>query len=71
MKIPKIIKKKKTPGGEAIIHRYRFVEKCNDNLFLYEEVNQKYKRCFTKFELGLVKQVTVVPRLRKNMNMKP
>lgn len=53
------------------MHRYIFVEKCNDNLFLYEEVNQKYKRCFTKFELGLVKQVTVVPRLRKNMNMKP
>ena len=42
--------------GEPIIHKYKFIDKCNDNLFLYEEVNLKYKRCFTKFDLGLVKE---------------
>ena len=57
MKIPKYITKKENTRGEAIIRKYKFVEKCNDNLFLYEEANKKYKRCFTKFDLGIIKEV--------------
>lgn len=52
----------KTLDGKTIIHKYKFIDKCNDNLFLYEEVNLKYKRCFTKFDLGLVKETVKPPK---------
>ena len=61
---PKMLSKKKQ-DGEIIIHKYKFIEKCNDNLFLYEEVKQKYKRCFTKFDLGLVKEI-IKPGIKLN-----
>lgn len=54
MKIPKFMKEKQEKRS-AIIYTYRFVRKCNNNLYLYEEVKYKWKRCFTKFDLGLIK----------------
>lgn len=53
---------KKKQDGEIIIHKYKFIEKCNDNLFLYEEVKQKYKICFTRYDLGLVKEIVKPPK---------
>lgn len=54
MEIPKkITRKTKYKTGEIREHTYKFIKKCNDDLFLYEEVNQHYKECFTKFDLGI------------------
>lgn len=63
MKIPKIISK----NG----HEYILVKQNNETTFLYKDMIYRYNETFTKFDLGLVKPVTVRPRLRKDMNMKP
>ena len=63
MRIPKIISK----NG----HEYIFVKQNNSKTFLYQDLLYGYKETFTDYDLGLVKPVTVKPRLRKNMNMKP
>ena len=63
MKIPKVISK----NG----HEYIFVKQNNSKTFLYQDLLYGYKETFTDYDLGLVKPVTVKPRLRKNMNMKP
>ena len=47
MKIPKIINR----DGK----KYIFIKQANDNLFLYEEINHKYKECFTSYDLGAIK----------------
>lgn len=44
MKIPKIIKQ----DGR----KYKFIKRCNDTVYLYEETKYGYKRCFTKYDLG-------------------
>lgn len=62
-KVPKIISK----NG----HEYIFIQQNNENTFLYKDLMYGYKETFTKYDLGLVKPVTVRPRLRKDMNMKP
>ena len=49
IKIPKIINKNN--------HIYIFVEQCNDNLFLYKEMNLHYKETFSKYDLGLIKEL--------------
>lgn len=49
MGVPKIIRKNN--------HRYIFVKQCNKNMFLYEEEKLKYKVCFTRFDLGMIKEV--------------
>lgn len=63
MKIPKIISK----NG----HEYIFIQQNNNRTYLYKDLLYGYKETFTDYDLGLVKPVTVKPRLRKNMNMKP
>ena len=63
MKIPKVISK----NG----HEYIFVKQNNSKTFLYQDLLYGYKETFKDYDLGLVKPVTVKPRLRKNMNMKP
>lgn len=55
---------------------YIFIEKCNEDLYLYEvyDLNRKelnYKETFKAYDLGLVEQTVERPRLRKNMNIKP
>ena len=55
MKIPKILKKNN--------RKYKLV-KIYENYVLYEEVETGYKECFSKHELGLIKQ-QVKPQ-RKN-----
>lgn len=62
MKIPKIISK----NG----HEYIFVKKY-PNFILYQDMLTGVKETFQKYDLGLVKAVTVIAKLRKNMNMKP
>lgn len=47
MEIPKIITKKK--------HKYIFVKKCNNNIFLYKEKTLGYSECFSRHELNMVK----------------
>lgn len=49
MGIPKIIKKK----DKDKIYTYKFIKQCNENLFLYEEINLHYKECFNKHDLGI------------------
>lgn len=56
MKIPKIISK----NG----HEYIFIQKNNDNAFLYKDLLYGYRETFTRFDLGLVKPVTVKPRIK-------
>ena len=63
MKIPKIISK----NG----HEYIFVKQNNKTTFLYRDMLYGYNETFTLYDLGLIRSVTVRPRLRKNMNMKP
>lgn len=62
MKIPKIISK----NG----HEYIFVKEY-PNFILYQDMITGVKETFQKYDLGLVKAVTVIHKLRKNMNMKP
>jgi len=48
MRIPKVISKNN--------HEYIFEKQCSENMFLYKEMLYGYKECFTKFDLGIVKQ---------------
>lgn len=52
MKIPKYIRK----GNR----RYEFVKKY-PNYYLYQDVETKVKRCYSKYDLGLVKEVVAPP----------
>lgn len=49
MKIPKIIKKNKC--------KYIFIKQINENVFLYQNQEYGYNECFTKFDLGMVKEI--------------
>ena len=55
MKIPKIISKNN--------HEYILVKQINNNMFLYKDMLYGYKECFTKFDLGLVKEVIEPPKI--------
>mgnify|MGYP005880035259 CR=1 len=50
MKIPKIISKNN--------HEYILLKQINNNMFLYKDMLYGYNECFTKFDLGLVKEIT-------------
>jgi len=52
MGVPKIFSKNN--------HEYIFVKQVNKNMFLYKDMLYGYKECFTKFDLGLVKEVKEV-----------
>lgn len=56
MKIPKIISKNN--------HEYIFVQKCNDKVYLYKDLLYGYNEIFTDYDLGLVKPVTVRPKIK-------
>ena len=58
MKIPKIISKNN--------HKYIFVKKINENMFLYKNIMHGYNECFTKFDLGMVKEIITPPRTDVN-----
>lgn len=49
MKIPKIVKKNK--------HEYIFVKQINNNVFLYKNEEYGYNECFTRFDLGMIKEI--------------
>lgn len=49
-------------------HSFDFIKKCNNNLYLYQETNLKYKECFTLHQLGLVKE-TVIPEREYTRNI--
>ncbi|MCX4303793.1 MAG: hypothetical protein OSJ66_07305 [Clostridia bacterium] len=49
MKIPKIISKNN--------HEYIFVKQVNKNMFLYKDMLYGYNECFTKFDLGMIKEI--------------
>jgi hypothetical protein len=63
MDIPKIINIKG--------HEYIFVKQNNSKTYLYKNTKYGYYETFDQYDLGLIKQTTVIPRLRQNMNMKP
>lgn len=46
MKIPAIVKRDNK--------EYSFMRKCNNNVFLYEDKERGFKRCFSKYDLGIV-----------------
>lgn len=48
MRIPKKIRKKNK--------EYTYIKQCNENMFLYEE-KSGYMETFSKYDLGLVKEV--------------
>jgi hypothetical protein len=48
MRIPKVISKNN--------REYIFEKQCNENMFLYREMIHGYRTCFTKFDLGIIKQ---------------
>lgn len=54
MKIPKIISKNN--------HEYIFVKQVNKNMFLYKDMLYGYNECFTKFDLGMVKEIIEPPK---------
>lgn len=59
MKIPKTYKE---DGQE-----YVFIEKCNNDLFLYKNKKYGYKRAFTTYELGLRTEMVEPPRYDLNV----
>lgn len=58
MNIPKVISKNN--------HEYILVNKINDNLYLYKDLMYGYKECFTKYDLGLVKEIAPPPKSNIN-----
>ncbi len=54
MKISKFIIKNK--------RKYIFVKRCNKNLFLYEDMSNGFKECFTRSDLGLVEETILAHR---------
>lgn len=54
IKIPKIISKNN--------HEYIFVKQVNKNMFLYKDMLYGYNECFTKFDLGMVKEIIEPPK---------
>jgi hypothetical protein len=45
----------------GIIKTYKFVRKVKDNMYLYENIyNNMDRHCFTKYDLGLVKDPGIV-----------
>ncbi len=58
MKIPKNINKNN--------HKYIFVKQVNKNMFLYKDEQYGYTECFSKFDLGLVKEMVKPPRTDVN-----
>lgn len=49
----------KVPKKVNIDNRiYKFIKKCNDNTYLYQDVRYGWNRCFGKHELGLVKETS-------------
>lgn len=49
MRIPTIIKKNN--------HKYMFIKRINKDLFLYRNIEYGYKECFTRFDLGIIKEI--------------
>lgn len=56
MKIPQTIEKDN--------RKYKFIKKCNDTTFLYEEIQYGYKKCFSKYDLGLIKPIKIVKNIK-------
>lgn len=54
MGVPKIFSKNN--------HEYIFVKQVNKTMFLYKEMLYGYNECFTKFDLGMVKEVVKPPK---------
>lgn len=55
MKIPKkIIKKTKTHDRQIKYYEYKFIKRCNNNLFLYERIDNNAKECFTLYDLKML-----------------
>lgn len=61
MKIPKIIIKNNK--------KYIFVEKCNEKLYLYKEMEIGYKECFTAYDLGMIKKK--IEEKKRKYNLSP
>lgn len=67
MQIKKIITRKvRHKNGNINEYTYKFIKQCNDDLFLYEEVNTHFKECFSKFDLGLIRQIIEPPKSNIN-----
>ena len=43
-------------------HEYIFVKQVNKNMFLYKDMLYGYNECFTKFDLGMVKEIVEPPK---------
>ena len=43
-------------------HEYIFVKQVNKTMFLYKDMLYGYNECFTKFDLGMVKEVVKPPK---------
>ncbi len=56
MKIPEIVKQNNK--------EYKFIKKCNDTTFLYQEIKYGYKKCFGRHELGLIKPTKLVYNIK-------
>ena len=54
MGVPKIFSKNN--------HEYIFVKQVNKTMFLYKDMLYGYNKCFTKFDLGMVKEVVKPPK---------
>jgi hypothetical protein len=57
MKIPKVISKNN--------HEYILVKQINDKMFLYKDLLYGYKECFTRYDLGLVKEIVKAEKEHK------
>lgn len=48
-------------------HIYKYINQCNDNLYLYEEQKCKYKSAFDSFQLGLITSPKLNLRAHRNI----
>lgn len=58
MKIPAIVKRDNK--------EYSFIQKCNDNVFLYIDKETDTRKCFNKYDLGMIDN----KRIDKFLNIK-
>lgn len=58
MKIPAIVKRDNK--------EYSFIQKCNDNVFLYIDKETDTRKCFSKYDLGMIDN----KRIDKFLNIK-
>jgi len=71
MKIPKkIVRKTKTYDKQIKYYEYKFIKKCNNNLFLYERTDNNTRECFKLYDLKMINNDYIDKKIHSNKEYK-